>query len=158
MLKITKDFGLLGIALGPFPLLQELLVPGETVNVGVGIATRAGVAVPVPGAAYSFTAFIDSHLQSQFVPQRLQHVQAGKTRANHDSVKVLSCATHFCLSSVVVCTDDRETRSSARAGNPAATPPFAPRRARPRRRLREPQRPQTFAVRGRQYLHQNDRF
>src|SRR5664279_4144809 len=97
MLKITQHFVLLGIALGPFPLLQELLVPGETVNVGVGIATRAGVAVPVPGAAYGFTAFIDSHLQSQFVPQRLQHVQARKTCANHDSVKVLNCATHLSL-------------------------------------------------------------
>src|SRR5450631_96132 len=68
MLEITQDFGLLGIAFGPFPLLQELLVPGETINVGVGIATRTGVAVPVPGAAYGFTGFINPHLQSQFVP------------------------------------------------------------------------------------------
>src|SRR3984957_5918400 len=97
MLKITQNFVLLGIALGPFPLLQELLVPGEAVNVGVGVAPRAGVAVPVPGAAYRFPGFIDSHLQSQFVPQRLQHVEAGKTRANHDSVKVLNCATHLSL-------------------------------------------------------------
>jgi hypothetical protein len=68
MLEITEDFGLLGIAFGPFPLLQELLVPGEAINVGVGIATRAGIAVPVLGAPYGFTGFIDSHLQSQFVP------------------------------------------------------------------------------------------
>src|SRR6516162_9650029 len=95
----SEDFVLLGIALGPFPLLQKLLVPGETVNVGVRIATRARVAVPVPGAAYGFTAFVDSHLQPQFVPQRLQHVQAGKTCADHDSVKALSYASHLTLQS-----------------------------------------------------------
>ena len=68
MLEVAEDFGLLGIAFGPFPLLQQLLVPGEAIDVGVGIATRAGVAVPVPGAADGFTGFINSHLQSQFVP------------------------------------------------------------------------------------------
>ena len=88
MLEITQDFGLLGIAFGPFPLLQQLLVPGEAIDVGVGIATRAGVAVPVPGAANGFTGFINPHLQPQFVPQRLQHVHAGKACADHDSVKV----------------------------------------------------------------------
>ena len=106
MLEITEDFVLLGIALGPFPLLQELFVPSETVNVGVGIATRAGVAVPVPGAAYGFTTFIDSHLQTQFVPQRLQHVQAGKT-----CVKVLSCASHL---SLLFCCLHRRQRNSIR--------------------------------------------
>ncbi len=68
MLEITKDFGLLGIAFGPFPLLQKLLVPGEAVDVGVGIAPYAGVAVPVPGAANSFAGFINAHPQPQFVP------------------------------------------------------------------------------------------
>ena len=95
MLEITEDFGLLGIALGPFPLLQQLLVPGEAIDVGVRIATRAGVAVPVPSAANRLAGFINPHLQPQLVPERLQHVHAGKACANHDSVKVLSCASHF---------------------------------------------------------------
>jgi len=102
MLEITEDFGLLGIAFGPFPILQQLLVPGEAIDVGVGIATRPGVAVPVPGAAHGFTFFINSHLQPQFVAQRLQHVHAGKACTDHDSVKVLSCASHLFLRSVLL--------------------------------------------------------
>ncbi len=95
MLEVAQDFRLLGIALGPFPLLQQLLVPGEAIDVGVRIATRAGIAVPVPGAPDGFARFIDPHLQSQFVPQRLQHVHAGEACTDHDGVKVLSCARHF---------------------------------------------------------------
>ena len=44
MLKITKNFGLLGIAFGPFLVLQKLLVPGEAINVGIRITSRAGIA------------------------------------------------------------------------------------------------------------------
>jgi hypothetical protein len=97
MLEIPQDLGLLGITFGPFPVLQKLLVPGEAINVGVGIATRSGVAVPVPGAANGLTFFINPHLQSQFVPQRLQHMHAGKTCADHNGIKVLSCASHLFL-------------------------------------------------------------
>src|ERR1700724_2411553 len=104
MLKITEDLGLLGIAFGPVPLLQQLLVPGEAIDVGVRIAARAGVAVPVPGAANGFTFFINSYLQPQFVPERLKHVQAGKACADHDRVKVLSCASHVFLRSFDVWT------------------------------------------------------
>jgi hypothetical protein len=68
MLKIAQDLRLLGIAFGPFPLLKQLFVPGEAIDVGLGIATRAGVTVPVPGAANSFTSFVNSYLQSEFVP------------------------------------------------------------------------------------------
>ena len=68
MLKIAQDLRLLRIAFGPFPLLKQLFVPGEAIDVGLGIATRAGVTVPVPGAANSFTGFVNSYLQSEFVP------------------------------------------------------------------------------------------
>src|SRR5262245_37837337 len=97
MFEVTENFWLLWIAFGPFPLLQELLVPSEAVDVGVRIATRTGVAVPVPGAADSVSGFVHSNVQSQFVPQRLQHVQAGKARADHDCVEMLSCASHVLL-------------------------------------------------------------
>jgi hypothetical protein len=90
LFEVPENFGLLGIAFGPLPLLQELLVPREAVDVGVRIATRARVAVPLPSAANGPTSFIHAHLQAQFVPQRLQHVQAGKARADHDSVEMLS--------------------------------------------------------------------
>jgi hypothetical protein len=35
MLEITQNLGLLGIALGPFPFLQQLPVPGEAIDVRV---------------------------------------------------------------------------------------------------------------------------
>jgi hypothetical protein len=68
VLQIAQDLGLLGIAFGPLPLSQQLLVPGEAIDVGVRIAPRARVAVPVPGAADGFTGFVDSHLEPQLVP------------------------------------------------------------------------------------------
>src|SRR5258708_11268404 len=101
MLEIAEALRLLGIALGPFPLLQELLVPGEAIDVGVGIATRAGVTVPVPGAADGFAGFIDPRLEAQSVPQRLEHVNTGKAGADDDSVEASSCTRHLPLPSVL---------------------------------------------------------
>ncbi len=97
MLEVAQDFGLLGVALTLFPFLQELLVKGEAVNIGIGVAARAGVTVPVPGAANGFTRFINPHLQSQFIAKRLEHVHTGKTCTDDDGIKVLSCASHVYL-------------------------------------------------------------
>src|SRR5439155_20572018 len=51
VIEIAQDFVLFGIALGPVPLVRQFLVEREAVDVAVGIATRAGIAIPVPGAA-----------------------------------------------------------------------------------------------------------
>jgi hypothetical protein len=51
MFEIAQNLVLLRIALGPVPFLQQVLVEGVAVNVAVGIAARAGIAIPVPGAA-----------------------------------------------------------------------------------------------------------
>jgi hypothetical protein len=37
--------------LAPVPFVQQLLREGEGVGIALGIETRAGIAVPVPGAA-----------------------------------------------------------------------------------------------------------
>src|SRR5215813_14157690 len=97
MLEIAEDFGLLGIALGPLPFLQQLFVPGETIDVGLRVATRAGVAVPIPGAADRFAGFINTYLEPQPVAQSLEHIHARETCPDHNSVKVFSGAVHVSL-------------------------------------------------------------
>jgi hypothetical protein len=95
MLMVAKDFALFGIAFGPFPLLQKLLVPGEAISVRVGIAACAWIPVPVPGAADGFGFVVNSHLQPQFIAERLEHIHAGEARADHDSVEVLNWVSHL---------------------------------------------------------------
>src|SRR5262249_5223887 len=90
VLQIAKHFWLLGITFGPFPFLQQLLVPGEAVKIGVGIRTRSRIAVPVPSPADGFAVFIYTHVSPQSVAQGLQHVHAGKARADDHSVEVLN--------------------------------------------------------------------
>jgi len=50
-LEVAQDLVLLRIALGPVPFLQQVLVERVTVDVAVRVAARAGIAIPVPGAA-----------------------------------------------------------------------------------------------------------
>src|ERR1700709_2411564 len=42
MLKISQYLRLLRIAFGPFPFLQQLLVPGKAVDISIGITPCAG--------------------------------------------------------------------------------------------------------------------
>ena len=51
VLEVAQDLVLLRIALGPVPFLQQVLVERVTVDVAVGVAACAGIAIPVPGAA-----------------------------------------------------------------------------------------------------------
>src|SRR5262249_7145372 len=51
MLEIAQDLVLLRIAFGPLPLLKEVPVEGVAIDVTIGVATRTGIAVPVPGTA-----------------------------------------------------------------------------------------------------------
>ena len=95
MLQIPQNLWLLGIALRPLPFLQQLLVPGETINIGIRVATSARIPVPVPGAADGAARLKHPHLQAQLVAQRLQHVDAGKPRTHHHGVKIRLCARHL---------------------------------------------------------------
>src|SRR5882757_2069773 len=51
MVAIAQRFRLAGEVLGPVPFLQQLLGEGEAVGIALRIEARAGIAVPVPGAA-----------------------------------------------------------------------------------------------------------
>src|SRR5690242_494411 len=100
MLEVFENLGLLGIALRPFPFLQQLLVPGEAVDVGVGIAARAGVTVPVPSAADGLAGLVDARAETEFVPERFEHVNAGEACADDDGVEALRCTRHLPLPSI----------------------------------------------------------
>src|SRR5689334_21391646 len=102
MLEIAQDLRLLGIALRPFPFLEELLVPGEAIDVGVAVAARAGIAVPVPSAADRVAGLVDPDLETEPVPQRFQHVDAGKSRADDDGVEIRCCTRHRLLPSILL--------------------------------------------------------
>ena len=58
VLEVAQDLGLARVALGPFPLLLELL--GKLVGVlhALDIAARARVAVPIPGAPHPARCFV----------------------------------------------------------------------------------------------------
>jgi len=55
VVEIALDLGLFRVAARPLPLLRQLRREGIAVVVALGIAPRAGVAVPVPRAADAVT-------------------------------------------------------------------------------------------------------
>src|SRR4030095_7801276 len=87
MVGVAQDLGLGGVALGPFPFLLQL--GGELVGVlhALDIAARAGVAIPVPGAAHTLAGLEDPDLET-FQPQPVQHVHAAEAGADDHSIEI----------------------------------------------------------------------
>ena len=87
MLQVAQDLGLGGEALAPPPLLLERV--GELVGVldAVEIAAGARVTVPVPGAADPAALLQDAHREPHRA-QPMEHVEAGKARADNDRIEV----------------------------------------------------------------------
>src|ERR1700751_1948076 len=79
---------MLGITLGPVPLLGQVLVERIAVDVAVGISTCARIAIPVPGAADAVAGLEHGDVEVKLVAQRMQHVHAGKAGADDDSIEV----------------------------------------------------------------------
>src|SRR5882762_8268492 len=88
VLEVTQDLVLLRVALGPVPLLQQVLVERVTVNVAVGVAARSGIAIPVPGAADAIAGLEHGDVQVELVAQRMQHVHTGEAGADDDCIEV----------------------------------------------------------------------
>ena len=84
--QVLPDLRMLGIALGPFPFLLDLLVEGVAVVITFGIATRTGIAVPVPRAADARALLQDADFQAQLVAQFVQLIKAGKASPDDDGV------------------------------------------------------------------------
>jgi hypothetical protein len=73
--------------LGPLPLLQQLLRKGEAVGITLGIEARAGITVPVPGAA-DVGAGLEYAGAEAKLAQPVELVHARQTGADDDGVEV----------------------------------------------------------------------
>ncbi len=82
---VLQDLGLGGEALGPLPLLLQLVRERIRILHAFDVAARAGIAVPVPGAADAGPLLEHPHRQAEGA-QAMQQVHAGKTRADDDHV------------------------------------------------------------------------
>ena len=102
MVEIGEDFRLLGILAAPAPLLEQLPGKGEAVDVALGVAAGAGVAVPIPGAADAAPGFVDLDGKAHHVPQTPQHPKSGEAGADDYGVEVSAVlqAGHLIASSV----------------------------------------------------------
>ena len=86
MVGVLQDFGLGGETLAPVPLLLQVFRELVGILHALDVASRAGVAVPVPGAAHTIAGFEDSGLEPEFA-RGVQHVHAGKPGPHDDDVE-----------------------------------------------------------------------
>ncbi len=88
---VFQNLRLRRVALAPVPFLLQFV--GKRIGIlhAFDIAARAGVTVPVPGAADVATLLIDPHGKS-LPAQPVQHVHSRKARADHDDIVGLGAA------------------------------------------------------------------
>src|SRR5262249_6827365 len=86
--QIAPDLGLGGVLLRPLPGGLQLRIEGVAVVGGLDIAARAGIAVPVPGAADIVGRF-QAHRREARTAQAMEKIEAGKPRAVHGDVDFL---------------------------------------------------------------------
>ena len=85
MVGVGQDFRLRRVFFRPVPLLVELFGERKRILHALDVAARAGIAVPVPGAADTAAGFIDPGMEAE-AAKAVQHVQAGKARADNDGI------------------------------------------------------------------------
>ena len=86
---IAQGLGLGREMLAPLPFLQQFPGEGKAVAVALGIEARAGIAVPVPGAADIAAGLEHPHPEAKF-PEPVKLVEAGNAGADHDGVIVFA--------------------------------------------------------------------
>ena len=84
---VSEDFRLRRILLRPVPFLVQFLREREGILQALDVASGAGIAIPVPRSANAAAGFVNPRRESE-PSQPMQHVQAGKARADHDRVKL----------------------------------------------------------------------
>ena len=96
IVHIADNLRLFRIALRPLPAEIHVLGEGEAIGVALGIAARAGIAVPVPGAANPVAGLDHPSLHAELVAQQVELVHAGKTGADDQGVETLAvgCSCH----------------------------------------------------------------
>ena len=88
VVEVPLDLGLLRVTTRPLPLLRQLRRERVAVVVALGVAPRAGIAVPVPRAADTVAGLEDPDAQVQVVTELVERVETGEARADHDDVEV----------------------------------------------------------------------
>src|SRR5579859_5770968 len=88
--EIAQDFGLGCVFLRPRPCLVQLRIEGVAVVDGLDVAARAGIAVPVPGAA-DITGLLQHDCRKTGLAQAMQEIEAGKAGAYDRDVDNLRC-------------------------------------------------------------------
>ena len=85
VLQIAQCFGLRGEMLAPAPFLQQFIGKRIAVGVAFRIKPRAGVAIPIPGAAQIAAGL--EHLDAiAKLPQAIQLIEAGNAGADDDHI------------------------------------------------------------------------
>jgi hypothetical protein len=85
MVGVFENLGLRRVTFAPVPFLLQFV--GERIGIlhAFDIAARAGIPVPIPGAADIAALLVNPHRQSE-PPQPVQHVHPGKAGADHDDI------------------------------------------------------------------------
>src|SRR5215472_3527287 len=87
MVDVTQDLGLRAVALGPMPILLQLVREGIRVLHALDIAATPRVTVPVPSAANPTTRFKGTHLEAKLT-QTINCVETPDSGAEHDRIKI----------------------------------------------------------------------
>ena len=87
MVGVAQQLGLGGVALAPFPFLLQL--GRELVGIldAFHVAARAGIAVPVPGAADAL-AGLEHTRRKALLAKPVQHVHAAEPRADDHRIEI----------------------------------------------------------------------
>src|ERR1700720_860484 len=86
MVDVTQDLRLRAVALGPTPLLLQLVREGIRVFHAFDVAATPRVAVPVPGAANPATGLEATHFEAEFA-QAIDRVETPDSGADDDRIK-----------------------------------------------------------------------
>ena len=87
IIEVAQRLRLTGEMLGPLPFLQQLLRERIAIGIALRIEARAGIAIPVPGAADIGASLEYPHAKTLFA-QPVELVQARHARADDDGVVV----------------------------------------------------------------------
>ena len=85
MIGIGANIGMTGELLRPIPFLLQLVVEAIGILHALHVATRAGIAIPVPGTAHAITAFETARGEALFT-QAVQQIETGETGSDDDGI------------------------------------------------------------------------
>src|SRR5882757_5445174 len=96
VVEIAQRFRLAGKVLGPVPFLQQFLRERVAVGVTFRIEARAGITVPVPGAADIGAGLEHAYAQALFA-QPVELIKPRHARADDDGVEIRNWRHSLCF-------------------------------------------------------------